>query len=181
MPPVRILVTPRWGGTIDDDWYPWLASQVPGIERVALPDASAPTIDRCARELAAALGGGEPAIVVAHSVSCQGWLHAMGRTESRLVGFLAVAGWWTVDEPWPSIQPWIDATHDRGALRTRLGEVRVLLGTNDPFTRDQQANAALWRARLGAAVRIVEDGRHFNRPEEPDVLLELSALRAAVA
>jgi uncharacterized protein len=168
---VRILVAPRWSGTIDDDWYPWLAAEVPGVVRVPLPDRDAPEPGACARDFAAALAEGDPAgtLIVGHSVSCQGWLHALERHELAVAGFLAVAGWWTIDKPWPTIQPWLDATLDHAALRSRLGRVVVLLGTDDPFTSDQQQNARLWQDRLGATVQIVERGRHFNNHIEPSV------------
>jgi predicted alpha/beta hydrolase family esterase len=177
----RILVTPRWSGTIDDDWYPWLATQLPALERIPLPDPGAPVPATCAVQLAAALDAGDPArtLVIGHSVSCQGWLHALARGSGPVAGFLAIAGWWTVDRPWPTIVPWCEATLDHGALRARLGRVHVVLGTDDPFTRDQEANAERWRGRLGATVDIVEDGRHFNRPIEPAVLAAIRTLVAA--
>jgi len=51
----------------------------------------------------------------------------------------------------------------------------VLLSDNDPFTADSAANAALWRARLHAQVRLVPGARHFNGAQEPAVY---DALRA---
>ncbi|MBS1122544.1 MAG: hypothetical protein H6Q90_4772 [Deltaproteobacteria bacterium] len=176
----RILLAPRWGGTIDDDWHPWLAAQVPGIERIPLPDPGAPVPTTCGERFAAALDAGDPArtLLVGHSVSCQGWLHAVARGSIRVAGLLAIAGWWTVDRPWPTIRPWCDAVLDHAALRDRLGRVHVVLGTDDPFTSDQHANAQRWRDQLGATVEIVDRGRHFNQRQEPAVLAALRALLA---
>jgi sugar/nucleoside kinase (ribokinase family) len=66
-----------------------------------------------------------------------------------------VAGWWTVDEPWESIAPWIRYEHDDGRIIAAAGTIDVLLSDNDPFTADSVANAALWWARLRARVRLV--------------------------
>lgn len=180
----RILVTPRWSGTIDSDWYPWIAGAVPEIVRVPLPDRDAPTPLGCSAAFGAALAEGDPArtVLVGHSVSCQGWLHALAERDVRVAGFLAVAGWWSIDRPWPTIQPWLDAAVgiDCDVLQRRLGAVRVLVGTEDPFTSDQASNARLWRERLGADIRVVDSGRHFNERQEPEVLAALGALLEAL-
>ncbi len=177
-PPSRILVTPRWGGTPEDDWYRWLFDAVPGIELVPLPDPGAPTPERCAEVFGAALASGDPArtFLLGHSVSCQGWLHALARTEVAVAGFLGVAAWWSVDRPWPTLMPWVEASLDTLALRPKLGRVRVLLGEQDPYTSDQRTNAAQWEERLGATTCIVAGAAHFNGKEEPEVLAELRAL-----
>jgi uncharacterized protein len=179
VPPIdAILVTPRWSGTVDDDWYHWLAAQEPRVQLVPLPDKDAPTIEGCAHAFAAALDLHDPArvLVVGHSVSCLGWLHALARREVHIGGFLGVAAWWQIDKPWPTILPWLQTPLPTDALRARLGRVQVILGEGDPFTADQQQNAALWRQRLGAEVELVLAGAHFNRRAEPAVALALQRL-----
>lgn len=177
----RILVTPRWGGTTDDDWYPWIAGELgePPIARVPLPEADAPTIAGCVDAFGAALDAGDPeaTLCVGHSVSVQGWLRAFeARPERRVGGLLAVAAWWSVDDPWPTIRPWIETPHDLDAILRACPRARALISTNDPFTSDHEANAALWRERLGAEVAIVEGAKHFNASREPRVLEEVRAM-----
>lgn len=53
---------------------------------------------------------------------------------------------------------------------------RTLISENDPFTSTFAENAALWKERIGAHVTIVQDGKHFNGTEEPDVLKEIEEL-----
>ena len=115
----RVLVTPRWAGSIDSDWYPWIAAREARVERVPLPQPEAPTIAGCVEAFGAALRSGDPArtLCVGHSVSCLGWLHTLAAHEVRVAGLLCVAGWWTIDDPWPTIQPWIDAKLPVTALR----------------------------------------------------------------
>ena len=169
----RILLTPRWGGTVESDWYPWVARREPRVERLALPAPDAPTIAGCVDAFGPALGDGARTLVVGHSVSVQAWLHTFAARGVIPEAFLAVAGWWTVDAPWPTIEPWLASPP---AVDPALSG-RVLLGTGDPFTADTEANAARWRA-VGADVTVVPDGAHFNRAQEPAVWDALVAMAA---
>jgi len=181
----RVLIAPRWSGTPDDDWYPWLEhSLLDGdadceVVRVPLPDLDAPKINRCVDVFAAALAEGDRTrtICVGHSVSVQAWLRTLTRhPEPPIAGMVAVAGWWVVDEPWPSILPWIETPHDLATARRAVGHLHVLLGTDDPFTADQVGNANVWKERLGAEVTTVEGARHFNDATAPAVLTAVRSL-----
>src|SRR5262249_26355773 len=88
----------------------------------------------------------------------------------RVAGALMVAGWFQVDSPWETIRPWMDSPVDLAAARSACPRVMVVLSDNDPFTADFEANRRAWRERLGAEVRVVSGGKHFNRDEEPWVL-----------
>src|SRR6185369_8257720 len=89
---------------------------------------------------------------------------------------VCVAGWWTVDEPWPSIRPWIDAPLDAARVRANAPRIRAILSDDDPFTADSRAAAERFERELGATVTIVRGGRHFNGREEPAVLEAIAAL-----
>lgn len=171
----RILVTPRWAGTPEDDWYCWLAEQLPevSVERLPLPNRTAPTIAGCVVAFGAALDAGDPAttLCIGHSVSVQGWLRTFAANpERRVAGLLGVAGWWTVDQRWDAIVPWIDTPHDLARIRQACPRVRVLLSTNDPYTGDYETNMMRWLNRLDAAVDLIPDAEHFNAAAEPAVL-----------
>jgi predicted alpha/beta hydrolase family esterase len=183
--PRRVLIVPRWGAREQDDWYPWIRAELAGSSSFApvivgdMPDPDEPTIAGW-RARIAELAGSDVAnladtVLVGHSVGCQAVLHFLaGLPDStRVAGTLCVAGWWSVDEPWESIRPWIEDSPDPRRVRASCGELRVLLSDDDPFTADITANARLWQERLGAAVEVVPGAGHFNRPEEPRVLVEL--------
>jgi predicted alpha/beta hydrolase family esterase len=189
----RVVIVPRWSGHASDDWYPWVREQLapdPGVqvEVIELPNPDAPVIEQCVAALQSALGTRaedlRSTLLVGHSVGCQALLRYLAelRTAESPAGadadgpsgpehLLCIAGWWTVDEPWPSIRPWIDTSIALASLQANItGGVTVLLSNDDPFTSDWRTNKATWEQRLDADVRVVQGGRHFNGAQEPAVL-----------
>jgi predicted alpha/beta hydrolase family esterase len=178
----RIVIMPRWAGTPSSDWYPWIRTElarshpVLRVDTLELPNRSAPVIDECVRALEAELGTDLSALastlLVGHSVGCQALMRYLSaQPESAAVPRLVcVAGWWTIDEPWPTIRPWIETPIELPRLRANTAGVTVLLSDDDPFTRDWQSNQATWVQQLDADVRISVGGRHFNAEQEPAVL-----------
>lgn len=190
--PHRLCLVPRWSGTPDSDWYPWLrrllAQELAGrfdpVLMPALPDPGEPRLDTWV-PAAQALLGTDPAtlartVVIGHSVGCQTVLRALAQLPSglQLAGTLCVAGWWDVDDPWDTLKPWIDTPFDEAAARAAAGRLTVVLSDNDPFTSDHAGNAAEWRRRLGAEVVLVPGGQHFNVGKAPIVAEWLQGFRA---
>ncbi len=186
-PAKRLILVPRWGGTSGDDWYPWLLSELEpsglfaSAHVASMPDPETPTIAGWTAALSRAAGESAEdvrnTVLVGHSVGCQAVLHYLESlpTGARVSSTVCVAGWWTVDEPWESIELWIRTEHDDDRIIAAAGSIHVLLSDNDPFTADSVANAALWRSRLRAQVHLVPGAGHFNGAQEPAVY---DALRA---
>lgn len=176
----RILLVPRWSGTATSDFYPWLERELGARARLEvaplLPAPGAPEIEACLEELA----GLDPArtLLVGHSVGCQVLMRALARLPdgARAPALLLVAGWWTVDEPWDTLRPWIETPFDHARAAARCGRIEVLLSDDDPFTRDAEETRRRFVAALGAEVRIVPGRRHFNAAEEPAVLAAIERL-----
>jgi predicted alpha/beta hydrolase family esterase len=144
-----------------------------------MPDPDEPTIAGWRARIADLAGSDEATladtILVGHSVGCQAVLHFLAGLPdpAKVRGTLCVAGWWSVDEPWETIRPWIENTPDPRRVLASCGELHVLLSDNDPFTADVAANERLWQERLGVVVEVVPAAGHFNRSAEPRVLAEL--------
>lgn len=188
---LRVLIVPRWGATPSDDWYPWMEAELAASSTFgpvvvgAMPAPEEPTIEAWTSRLTE-LAGEDPVtlahtVLLGHSVGCQAILHYLDRlpTSCRVKGTMLVAGWWWVDEPWESIEPWLRARLDLDGIRERAGRVGVLLSDDDPFTSDVVANREQWEQRLGATVEVVGSAAHFNHPEEPRVLSALERWYAA--
>jgi uncharacterized protein len=181
----RIVIVPRWAGGPDHDWYPWVREQLRGshpqlaVEMLELPNPGAPVIEQCVAAFEAALGTDVAALgstmLVGHSVGGQALMRYLAEqcaapsSEPR-PELVCIAGWWTVDEPWPTIRPWIEVPIDLPRLRANTARVTVLLSDDDPFTADWRANQAAWEQRLDADVRVKPGARHFNSAQEPAVL-----------
>jgi len=186
----RLVIVPRWAGRSGSDFYPWLARALadePGrpyepVVALDLPEPELPRLDTWPPAIAAALGDDPRAlantVVLAHSVGCQATLHALAALPrgSKISAMVAVAGWWSVDAPWPSILPWQEQHPDLERVREAVGKLVVLLSDDDPFTSNHLANAALWRNNLGAEVVLISGAKHFNTSEAPDVLETLRTL-----
>jgi uncharacterized protein len=185
----RVVLVPRWGGTPSHDFYPWLRTELDalGVELSALhlPDPGTPTIETWVPAVRAAIDDvvaapGPPPIVVGHSVGCQALMRALAGFERQVASAcLLVAAWWSVDEPWPSIRPWIDTPFDHERTRAAASRFSALLSDDDPFTRDHAETATLFRERLGADVRVVPGAKHFNGAREPAVLTSICELISA--
>lgn len=187
----RIVIVPRWAGSPSSDWYPWvqaeLATSHPNlqVDALDLPNRNAPVIDQCVAALESELGTDLTALastlLVGHSVGCQALMRyladqvAPGEGQDR-PSLVCVAGWWTVDAPWPAIRPWIDTPIALPRLRASTQSVTTLISDDDPFTSDWRANKATWEQRLDADVRVSAGGHHFNADREPAVLELLRTL-----
>lgn len=194
----RLCIVPRWGGTQSMEWYPWLrrqqvASRFETILGPDIDDPGTPTIDAWVDSITRACGSDAAALAgtyfVGHSVGCQAIvrylasLPAAGQSGPRVAGCLLVAAWWTVDEPWDTIRPWLHGAPeapplDLDRVRAACDRFVVLLSDNDPFTADWQTTRAEWQERVGADVRLIPGAAHFNATEAPEVTSALAELVA---
>lgn len=175
----RIVLMPRWGGDDTSDWYPWLRERMPEADLIIatlLPEPGAPVIDDCITELRRIVGVDPSRLVetllVGHSVGCQAMIRFLATLPDAVAvkGLVCIAGWFWVDEPWPTLMPWQAEPIDDPRIRAAAPDLRVLLSDDDPFTSDHMKNADTWRTRLDAQVTIHPGRRHYNEPEEPLVL-----------
>lgn len=181
----RLILVPRWNGRADSDFYPWLAGRLRElgwrgeVETASLRPPESPEVEATVAAVRGRLGAAGRAartVLVGHSVGAQAAMRALAEPGPVVAGLLLVAGWWTVDEPWPAIQKWIDAPLDWNRTRERAVRRVVLLSTDDPFTADAARSRRLFEERLAAEVRIHDGARHFNAAEEPAVLAAVSDL-----
>jgi len=171
----ELIIVPRWSGTERSDFYPWLiaraASELGLTTRVVelRPTKDAPGPIATTHAVAEAIATTDRPIVLAHSVGCLAALAAtaalpQGRTIDAVI---CIAGWFTVDAPWPTILPWLDDDlFDRARVRARVRSLSAVISDDDPFTADHAATRARFE-QLGAVVTLVPGGRHFNGAEEP--------------
>ncbi|MEZ4300045.1 MAG: alpha/beta hydrolase [Polyangiaceae bacterium] len=184
----RVLIVPRWSGTPTSDCYPWLTAALArrfgeglSVTALSMPDPGTPRLDTWPPALLAAAGDDRAllrqTLFVGHSVGCQTVLRALASMPDDITvgGALLIAGWFTVDKPWATIQPWIQEPCDLARARARTPWLEVLVSDNDPFTADFEKTARDFRERTRASVTIHPGAKHFNAPEEPAVLSALTS------
>lgn len=184
----KLIVVPRMGGTGHSDFYPRLIARAASEFSLTaqavelLPIKEAPEPAPTARAVTAALQGADQAIVLAHSVGCLAALMAAAALPDgrSLAALICVAGWFTVEQPWPTIMPWLaEDLFDETRVRARVRHLAAVISDNDPFTPDYGATRTRFE-RMGATVTVVSGRRHFNTADEPAAWQALEAAIAAI-
>ncbi|MFO0726670.1 MAG: alpha/beta hydrolase [Myxococcota bacterium] len=180
---MRLILIGRWAGGPKSDWYPWLGSRLEGRAEVVVPKMPRPEraeISAWNAEISRVIGPERDlsgTVFVGHSVGCQAILRALALSEweAPAAGFLGVGAWWSIDEPWESIRPWLVMDYPIDRARLALKTSQILLSNDDPYTRDYHANAERWRQHLGAEVWVEPGAGHFNAKAQPKVEALLEA------
>jgi uncharacterized protein len=171
----ELIIVPRWNGSERSDFYPWLIARAAAELEMTTsvvplrPVPDAPTPEETARAVAIALANATRPIVLAHSVGCRAALIAAAALPDghELDALICIAGWFTVDAPWPAIVPWLaEDLFSAERVRSRIRRLAAVISDNDPFTADHAATGARFE-ELGARVSVVPGARHFNGAEEP--------------
>ena len=180
----RLVLVPRWSGDASSDYFPWLKRLATGLTVEVSPLRPVPNTPEVEPTVAALLEvlGDDPellsrTLVLAHSVGCQAAMRALARLGpgQAVRGLLCVAGWWTVDQPWDLIVPWMQP-FDHDAVAEHCSAVRVLVSDNDPYTRDWRETKRLFEERVGATVTVMPGAEHLNFSTLPLALTELQAM-----
>jgi len=184
-----VYIVPRWAGTAENDWYPWLKSQLAAasaedgvnyqVRALNMPAWDLPVIERAVdylREVLPPSQLNENVILVGHSVGCLAILHYLASVAKeeeprKIGGVLCVAGWFSVDSPWQDILNWMHAPVEYEAARTLIPQdkLMVLLSDDDPYTSGYKENEQLWVERLESQVSILSGRQHFSAELDLDV------------
>lgn len=190
-PFTRVVLLHGFGAHTANHWFPWLARQVPVLDRVELPDPQAPDAESWIALAAAAIGPlDERTALITHSLGGVTGIRALQRLAaadpggSRLGALVAVAPF---TEQLPlSGDPELDAFvrdlapaftdgADPAAVAGRIARATVIRSDDDPavpaWASDHLASA------LGADLVVVPGAGHFLGSggilELPEVLTAL--------
>lgn len=184
----KIYLIPRWAGTIHSDWYDWLHTVIKTkyqieIIRLSMPNWNQPDINESIAYLNEQVKDIDShTYFIGHSVGCQAVLRFLdkqleSKKDLHIGGFLFVAGWFAVDNPWITLKPWMDNSGMNLSLLTeRILFRKIILSDNDPFTSDFNENKSLWIKLLNGEVSIYKNKQHFNRLIEEDILAEVERM-----
>lgn len=180
-----IYLIPRWAGNAHSDWYDWAVLQIKAkydidIHCLELPDWNEPSPEKSLKYLSENITElNKQCYFIGHSVGCQAILHFLNSQtiNTKIGGFLFLAGWFEVDKPWESLKPWLKTEALDFSFISRMTNFKhILLSDDDPFTSDFQRNKTFWETNLNAVVKIASKGKHFNESIEPNVLTEIDEM-----
>jgi len=187
----KIYLFPRYSGTEDSDWYQQAKQKIMVSDKsvmvipLSLPNWDNPDITTFLSFIERRLPQNEidsNTYFVGHSVGCRAALFYLNELKKknqslRIGGLMCVAGWWTVDNPWPQLEQWINISVDYDGIREMCNEnITTLISDNDPFTSDTPTNKNHWEKNLNAKVLIVPNAKHFNNDGFEAIVEELRLL-----
>ena len=186
--PKRVFIIHGWGGSPDEGWFPWLATQLQSrgfeVQVPAMPDADEPAIEDWVAFLRRRVGkSDENTYFVGHSIGCQAimrYIETLG-AEERAGGAVFVAGWFTLmvletDEEKEIARPWLETPINTAKIRQKIGKMFAIFSDNDPVVPAE--NIEMFEERLGARTFIEDEKGHLSGSDNVTVLP--SALNAAL-
>ena len=182
----RVVLVPRFGATMESDWYGWLRDELDARAKFPLdafvfcelkPEPEKPEIAACTSHLRDLLGTDAGAlgrtIVVGHSLGAQIALRALAGLagNAKVAGVLCVAGWLKLDLSPKTLRAWLHEPLDRKAARSRAAKLINVMSSNDPNQMSILKVTRDWEeSELRADVAVTAQPGHFSGSAEPFVL-----------
>ena len=185
---MRTFIVHRWDGKPNSDWYPWLKKELEkkgfnvGVPK--MPNTSAPQIDEWVSHLKKTVGKlDNDTCFIAHSIGCQTVMRYLEKENynGKIGSVVFVAGWFNLDklegEDVKAIaDPWINTPIEFSNVKPKISKLTVILSDNEPYGFVKE-NAKMFKDKLGANVKILENKGHFTSDEGvtklPEVLSEI--------
>jgi hypothetical protein len=183
-----IYLIPRWAGHPHSDWYDWLLLEVKNkynidIQCLNIPDWNQPEVEKSLGYLLERIPEiNSDTYFIGHSVGCQAILRFLDYKlkqypNLKIGGFLFIAAWFKIDQPWVTLKPWLK-TNDLNVDLISQNTIykKVIISDNDPFTSDFMNNNILWKTKFNAEVTIYKNQQHFNKLMDTNILHEVEKL-----
>jgi len=112
----------------------------------------------------------EKIFLISQSVGNQTILHYLNETkiETPITGWLQVAAWFDIDEPWDSLKPWVEGTKKLNyeKIKKLVPNCICLISDNDNYTKDYKKTGKDWNEKIGSEIVIESGAGHFIKKEE---------------
>jgi uncharacterized protein len=170
----RVFLVHGWGGSPDEDWFPWLSKML--IERKfdafvpRMPDSFHPHIDAWVNCLSEVVGDiDNRTYFVGHSIGCQAILRYLESLDgnTKVGGAVFIAGWFHLkegsietEEDKEIASEWIDSRIDFSQIKKHLDRSVALFSDNDPDV--PLSEAQIFEKELGSKVIIHPKRGHFT-------------------
>ncbi len=184
----KAILVHRWSGGANDDWRPWLKTE---LEKIGydvtvpdMPDTDAPVIEKWVDHLADSVGTiDSQTIFVGHSIGCQAILRYLERENTPIGGAVFVAGWFNLDnledaETEEIAKPWITIPIDVEKVKAVLPKSTLIISDNDPYDNFEYNKKKF--TELGSEIvvlhgagHITQDGGFTQLPEALEAIKKL--------
>lgn len=166
----RAFLIHRWSGGPNDDWRPWLKTELEkqGFQVFApsMPDTEVPVIEKWVNHLAEVVGtSNKNTYFVGHSIGCQAILRYLEKVDTPVGGAVFVAGWFNLenleDEETREIaKPWIETPINFDKLKTVLQKSTLIISDNDPFGAFEENKEKF--TKIGSKIIVIPGDGHFT-------------------
>ncbi len=166
----RVFIIHRWSGGPNDDWRPWLKTELEQrgyqVYLLTMPDTETPTINNWVQHLASSVGTPDnQTYFIGHSIGCQTILRYLETINVPVGGALFVAGWFNLEnledaETITTANPWITTPINLPKVKSVLKKSTAILSDNDPF--DALAENKEKFSALSANILILPNAGHIT-------------------
>lgn len=185
----RIIIVHRWSGGPEDDWRPWLKTELEkqGYEVLVptMPDTDSPDIKKWVKHLAKVAGDPETydyseTLFIGHSIGNQAIMRFVETLDQEVAGAIFVAGWFNLenleDEESAAIaKPWIETPINLAKVRQNMAKSVLLISDNDPYDAFEENKKQF--SKLGSKVVVMHKAGHITAydgySELPELLREV--------
>lgn len=170
----RFIIVHRWSGGPQDDWRPWLSSELlkQGCEVIlpSMPDTDVPVIEKWVNHLKEIVETPDKdTYFIGHSIGCQTILRYLGTINTEVGGAYFVAPWFKMvnleDQEVESIaKPWMETLINFEYIKKVCPNIQALISSNDPYNCLEE-NKTILETKLDAQVTILENRGHFTEDD----------------
>lgn len=138
----RVILIHGWSGSPDDNWLPWLKTELEklGHEVLApsMPDTDHPVIGAWVRHLSEVVGMPDAhTYFIGHSIGCQAILRYLEGIGHPVGGAVFVAGWFNLENMEEGeeeiARPWIETPIVLAKIKAVLPKSTLIISNDDPY------------------------------------------------
>jgi len=180
-----MIIVHRWAGGSNDDWRPWLKTELEklGFEVLVpeMPGSEAPEIQKWVGKLKEVIGTPDAdTFFVGHSIGCQTILRYLETIDTKVAGAVFVSGWFDLlnleDKKTKKIaKPWIETPIDLSKVKKVLPKSTLIISDNDPYGAFEYNKKKF--SELYSKIVILHNAGHITEDdgftELPEVLKEI--------
>lgn len=188
----RVILIHRWSGGPQDDWRPWLKTELEklGYEVLVptMPDTEVPVIEKWVAHLAKVVNKPDSStFFIGHSIGCQAIMRYLDAYKfwplETVGGAIFVAGWFDLknledDEVAKIAEPWIKTPINLNKVKTVLPKSTLIISDDDPFNCFEENKIKF--GELGSKIVTLHNAGHITENDGytklPEALEEIKSL-----